>query len=177
MTVMIAEFFGLPHSLVREGKLQKLNGTAVRLLVFLWHESERLRTRELTLVDRDITRSLKAHRNSLAAARTELKNAGLVIADSFGQKGFLYQLCDPKTGKPWPGPPKVPIKYVKRFRDSSAESDSQARRNAAKGISNSELAGVTFPYGANAPEARVSEAATSVSISKNEVPWDEVGSR
>ena len=43
MTVMIAEFFGLPHFVVRGGKLKKLNGTSVSILTFLWHASERFR--------------------------------------------------------------------------------------------------------------------------------------
>ena len=81
MTVMIAEFFGLPHSLVRTGKLKRLNGTAVSLLVALWHESERTCTRELTRTDKQLKGLVKGHRNSLTAARRELKSAGLVIAD------------------------------------------------------------------------------------------------
>ena len=176
MTVMIAEFFGLPHSLVRGGKLKKLNGTAVRLLILLWHESERLCTRELTLTDRHLTRFVKAHRNSLAAARTELKDAGLVVAEPFGPKGFLYQLCNPETGKPWPGPANVKIPYVKKPSSVTTESASQLCQRP-KTILNSELAGVNFPFGANAPETQASEQVSKASTPSPGLPWDQIGRR
>ena len=172
---MIAEFFGLPHSLVRGGGLKKLNGTSMSVLIFLWYESERLRSRELTLKDSYITRFVKAHRNSLATARTELKRAGFVIVEPFGPKGFVYQLCDPGTGQPWPGPPDVQIKYVKKFGCSRAESSSQPRHNRER-ITNSKLAGVNFPFGHNAPDAHVSERPSEGSSSSGP-RWDEIGRR
>ncbi len=173
MTVMIAEFFGLPHSLVRTGKLKQLSGTAVSLLVALWHESERACTREMTRTDRQLTALVKAHRNSIAAARRELKNAGLVTAEPFGSSGFLYSLCDPETGKPWAGPPEVGIKYVKKgctLREP--DPGSQALRKP-KTIPKSELAGVSFPFGANVPQTQSSEQ--DFDASTRGLPWDKIG--
>jgi hypothetical protein len=187
MTVMIAEFFGMPHSLVRTGKLRLLNGTAVSVLVALWHESERACTRELTRTDKQLVRLVKAHRNSIAAARRELKNAGLVVAEPFGSSGFVYLLCDPNTGEPWPGSPEVGIKYVPKVGTPRLETGigeatrtgSQARRRP-KTILKSELAGTSFPFGANAPpkqEPERSSNASTPSTSTGGLHWDKLGSR
>jgi len=169
---MIAEFFGLPHSLVRTGKLKQLNGTAVSLLVALWHESERVCTRELTRTDKQLMVLVKAHRNSIAAARRELRNAGLVIAEPFGSSGFLYVLCDPETSKPWPGSPEVGIKYVRKGRTSRGDPGAQALRKP-KTIPKSELAGVSFPFGANSPQTQSSEQVFDAST--RGLHWDKIG--
>lgn len=177
MTVMIPEFFGLPHSLVRTGKLRELNGTAVSLLVAMWHESERTCTRELTRTDSQLARLIKGHRNSIAAARKELLDAGLVTAEPFGAKGFVYQLCDPNTGKPWPGPPDKQVKYVKKVSAPRSELGGAQSRPNRKKITNSDLAGVNFPYGHNAPDAHDSEPPPEASTSSSEPRWDEIGRR
>lgn len=170
MTVMIPTYFGVPQSLIRNGRLKSLGGAAVKLYIALWHESERHRTRELTKTASQLRSLTGMHRNSIASAQRELVDAGLVTADRFGEKGFMYQLCDPETAKPWPGRPDVKVDYQKR----PAAASGQGHRAAT----NRDLAGTNFPFGANArpqnllPQEPLQREPVSAS---NALLWEEVG--
>lgn len=118
MTVMIAEFFGLPHGVVRLGHIGKLSPVALDLLVGLWYESEHKCTRELTFTVAELQALVGGSRTSHTKARTELITAGLVIAAPCGPDGFMFSLCNPETRLPWPLPPKVRVRYVRKGRNA-----------------------------------------------------------
>ncbi len=114
MTVMIPEFFGIPREIVRLGKLTALRCVALKLYIALWHQSERYRTRALRCSTAELEKLTGCSRNALITARADLALAGLVQVELHGGQGFVFHLCDPSTGKPWPGDPKQRIIYVKK---------------------------------------------------------------
>ena len=174
MTVMISRFFGLPQSLVRNGQFRRLTGAATKLYVVLWHESERTCERELTRTARQLIELMGGHRNSIAAGQKELVDAGLLTAEPFGEKGFVYELCDPDTGKPWPGPPSVAIPYVKKDSVAGGVPEADRRRKPRK-ARNRELAGTSFPFGVNVPQRQASEDGERVSKPSSTLGWDDIG--
>jgi|GEM_PF-2274298 hypothetical protein len=114
MTVMIDRFFGIPPGIIRLGKVKSLSGAAVKLLMVLWHESEYNCTRTLRCTTAKLEELTGCSRNALITARADLVGAGLVQAEPYGVKGFVLHLCNPETGKPWPGDPKQRIAYVRK---------------------------------------------------------------
>jgi hypothetical protein len=118
MTVMIDKFFGVPREIVRDGKLKNLGGVASKLLMVLWCKSEQYCTRTLRFTTAELEELTGCSRNALIKARAALVSAGLVQAEPYGVKGFVFHLCDPNTGKPWPGNPKQRILYVKKVAGS-----------------------------------------------------------
>jgi len=111
---MIEPFFGIPQTAMRSGKLKRLSGCAVKVYLALNHESERFCTREVTLTLAKLRELVGGAPNSHIKARNELKRAGLVEFEECGAKGFKYRICDPATERPWPGDPKVRIRYQKK---------------------------------------------------------------
>src|SRR5579863_4904049 len=103
MTTMLERFFGIPQSVVRDGTLKAMSPCALKLYICLWHESERFSNREFTRTTNELIALVGGAPNSYAKARAELKK-GLICAEPYGEEGFIYALCDPVTGKPWPGP-------------------------------------------------------------------------
>jgi hypothetical protein len=102
MSVMFERFFGTPQSFVRLGKIKGISGAASKLYTALCHESERWSTREVTRTVAELQLLVGGSRNSHAKARAELIQAGLVQAEPYGAEGFIFVLCDPATGEPWP---------------------------------------------------------------------------
>jgi hypothetical protein len=148
MTVMCVLYFGIPQGVVRDGKLKELSCVATKLLMALWYQSQRNSTRELVLKTSDLEAMVGGSRNSYAKARRELIAIGLVKAEPLGQEGFVYHLCNPDTGEPWPLDPRERPLYQKAGRPSlptaSASNDIRPRRRTK-----SDLAGVNFPFGDN----------------------------
>lgn len=114
MTVMIDKFFGIPREILRHGKLKDLSGVASKLLMALWCKSEQYCTRTVRCTTAELEELTGCSRNALIKARADLVGAGLVQAEPYGVKGFVFHLCDPNTSKPWPGDPKQRILYVKK---------------------------------------------------------------
>lgn len=114
MTVMIDRFFGIPQGIIRLGKMKSLSEAAVKLLMALWHESERNCTRTLRHTTAELRGLTGCSRNALITARADLVDAGLVLVEPYGVRGFVLHLCNPETGKPWPGDPKQRIIYMKK---------------------------------------------------------------
>jgi hypothetical protein len=115
MTVMIDRFFGMPPGIIRLGTVKSLSGVAIKLYMALWHESERKRTRLVRCTTAELEQLTGCSRNALTTARTDLAHAGLLQAERYGQQSFALLLCDPETGKPWPGDPKERILYQKKI--------------------------------------------------------------
>ena len=84
------------------------------LYVGLLHESERYSTRELARSDKQMRELTGVSPRAQRDARIRLQEFGLIQV--FQQPGgtYRYILCDPATGKPYPGDPDRPIPYVKK---------------------------------------------------------------
>lgn len=170
MTTMIAEFFGVPKEAVRHGKLKTLSGVAFKLYVVLWHESERNLTREFTRTTRYLMDLVGGSRNSHAKARAELVRAGLAQVEPFGLDGFVFHLCDPNTGKPWPFHPKERIPYRRKGTPSATpvQPGNQPRKS-----SKSEIAGTSFDFGWNtAKNNPIGQPRIELSVDLN---WNDIG--
>jgi hypothetical protein len=150
---------------------------AVKLYMALWHESERFCSREVTRTVAQLQDLVGGSPNSHAKARVELVEAGLVLAEPFGREGFVFHLCDPATGVPWPKDPREKVHY-ERTRESIREGDSSEpatfrKRKRPKG----DIAGISFPFGANNPNSssNPNEVMCQVDGGKPEPPtWDEI---
>ena len=100
MTTMIDRFFGMPQALLRKGLLCDLSPTAIKLLVAIYHESERHSTRRLERSTAELKLLTGCSRNSLANARTELVISGLVQIEVNKQQEFV-KYTQAKFGGTW----------------------------------------------------------------------------
>jgi hypothetical protein len=152
MTTMFEPFVGVPQSAIRSGKMRGLSGAAIVLYLALCHESERYSTREITRTVAELQALVGRCPNTLAKARVELVHAGLVQAAPFGPEGYTFLLCDPETGRPWPLAPREPFKLPrKNARPTDAPAGVTSTTHPRR-PTKMEIAGTSFPYGANAPE-------------------------
>lgn len=169
MTTMAGPFFGIPQAAVRLGKLKNLSGVAAKLYLGLWHDSERFSTRELTRTVAQLQALVGGSPNSHAKARRELSQAGLVVAEAYGPEGFVFHLCNPETGKPWPFDPREPVPYERRKSLSAGGRKAPAKAKKPPKIDG---AGTSFPFGSNNP------ICSSAALSRQPSPsleWDKIG--
>ena len=113
MTVMIDRFFGVHPEVIRAGLLSRLREGEIRLYLALMERSEYLCTRELTLTDEQFRDLVKVAPRTSCNARKKLQEVGLIQYRRGGGNKYVYVICDPTTGKPYPGDPKVKIPYQK----------------------------------------------------------------
>lgn len=170
MTVMIDKFFAIPPGVIRLGKWKSLSGIAGKLYVALWHESERYGTRELTRTTKQLIELAGGCRNSYNKARAELIKAGLLRIEQYGTEGFIFHLCNPETGKPWPGDPRKKIVYQRKGAPAvlSTQEFAESRRP-----SKIDTAGTSFPFGwneDNSPPAEPQDQEPNRQLS-----WDDIG--
>jgi hypothetical protein len=172
MTVMFDRFFAIPQTAIRLGKLKNLSGAAIRLYVALCHESEYSSTREFSRTHKQLKQLAGGSFNTIAKARRELVEAALIVAEPMGSEGFVFVLCDPATGAPWPGHPKDRITYQPKGKtDAIVPAPSVFKRQKPTKM---ESAGTSFPYGWNDP-ACADEARKRVEVVKPP-KWEECGS-
>jgi hypothetical protein len=113
---MIDSFFGVHPCLVRSGIWRKMKPGEKDLYLYLMEESERRCTREITATDAQVTAAVGAASRTLCNARKKLQERGLIHHKSGQGNKYRYVICDPKTGQPYPGDPRVPIVVPKRNR-------------------------------------------------------------
>lgn len=114
VTTMFPLFFGVPQAAIRLGRLKEISGVALKIYIGLLYDSERYQTRELMRTVSELRELVGGAPNSHVKARDELAAVGLVEFEERGTEGILFRLCDPETGKPWPGDPKEKITYQKK---------------------------------------------------------------
>lgn len=114
MTVMIDRFFGVHPEVVRSGLWAKMKPGEKDLYIYLMEQSERHCQRELTRTDQQITQLVGVAGRTLCNARKKLKEDGLIQCKSGSGNKYQYTICDPTTGKPYPGYPKTPAKYQRK---------------------------------------------------------------
>jgi hypothetical protein len=103
MTIMIDRFFGLHQDVIRAGIWKQMRPGEKDLYVFLMHQSERNRTRQMVVLDADISLNVGVAQRTLCNARKKLQERGM-ISYSRGSGGkFTYEICNPATRRPYPG--------------------------------------------------------------------------
>jgi hypothetical protein len=114
MTTMFDKFFGMPHYVIRSGTWAVMKPAEQSLYTCLLHDSERYRTRELQRTDAQICELAGLSSRACRDARIKLAEGGLVRYKRGSGNVYVYTLCNPETGEPWPGDPKEPIRYIKK---------------------------------------------------------------
>lgn len=95
-------WFAVPQTVVRGGLWARMKPRERGLYIALLHESERFSTREFQRSDPNLSAVCGVSSRSLRDARIRLQEYGL-IRFSPGRSGYQYIICDPRTGKPFPG--------------------------------------------------------------------------
>lgn len=102
-------WFAVPQHVIRSGVWHDLKPGEKGLYITLLHESERYSTRQLApRLDRNLSELSGVSPRSLRDARIKLQERGL-IQFTPSQHGYIYTICDPRTGFPFPGSPKERI--------------------------------------------------------------------
>ncbi len=109
MTVMIGRFFGLPQELIRRGIWKQMKPGEIDLYTCLAHRSERNRNRKLMVSDAEVHEEVGTAARTLCNARKKLQERGLIKYERERGGRYTYELCDPSTGRPYPGPSNVPV--------------------------------------------------------------------
>jgi hypothetical protein len=103
---MIDSFFGVHPFVLRSGLWLKMRPGEKDLYVYLMEESERRCTREIVATDSQVTQLVGAASRTLCNARKKLQEHGLIQYRSGQGNRYIYQICNPKTGHPYPGEPR-----------------------------------------------------------------------
>lgn len=109
MTVMIGRFFGMPQELIRSGIWKELKPGEKDLYVCLLHRSERHRTRTMTVPDAEVRKEVGTATRTCCDARKKLQERGLITYKREEGGAYTYELCDPNTREPYPGPANLPV--------------------------------------------------------------------
>ncbi len=120
MTVMIDSFFGVHPFVVRSGVWGQMKPGEKDLYIYLLEESERRCTRKLVVTDAQIRNGVRTASRTLCNARKKLQERGLISCRPVVGNRYEYVICDPKTGKPYPGLPTDPIVVPKRSRSKTS---------------------------------------------------------
>jgi hypothetical protein len=123
VTTMFDRYFGIPQSVIRSGTWAQMKPTEQSLYICLLHESERYRTRELRRTDAQLCQISGLSSRSFCNARKKLQEHALFLCKRSAGNVYIYTLCNPKTGLPWPGDPKQSVAYTKRSDQSAAASE------------------------------------------------------
>jgi hypothetical protein len=114
MTTMIDVYYGKPPKLLDLPNCVSMSHAAFRFYDCLWGLSDRRSSLQVDATDEDIIKRTTLSKGTLAIVRKDLIKRGLIICHR-QQRGYRYSLCDPMTpGQPYPGNPKVKIKYEKK---------------------------------------------------------------
>jgi hypothetical protein len=114
MSIRIPRFFGLDPVIVDEGFVKNLSGASVRLFLFLMRKSDRFSSRQFPASDKEIVEMVGGSASALAVARKKLRISGLIDYNRDTGGLYTYVICDPSTGKPYPGDPRDKVPYTKR---------------------------------------------------------------
>jgi hypothetical protein len=119
MTYMLGRFTGYPPHIFESGVVAEIKDSSFRLYIFLTRVSDQKSSREFAILDSAISQRAGISPRSLTGARSELKRVGWIQCERAPGQGYLYRMCDPETGKPFPGDPRTPAPYKKRLRASA----------------------------------------------------------
>jgi hypothetical protein len=111
VTFKFPRYSGFPIELLSLGHWAQMSGGAKGLYIVLCGASDRRSSRRFELKDEDVVKMAGVSRGTLNAARKELSEMGMVVCDREPGGRFTYTLCNPKTGRPFPGDPRAKVAY------------------------------------------------------------------
>ena len=123
---MIDKFFGVHPFVVRSGLWAKMLPGQKDLYIYLCEQSERYRRRELKRTDAEINAAVGTAPRTLCNARKKLAEYGLIQYRRTDGNKFVYVICDPESGRPYPGDPQQPRTCRKRATTPTNEQSAQA---------------------------------------------------
>jgi hypothetical protein len=103
-------YFGVPCAALRNRIWPRMRPSEKDLYIALLHESERYHSRQLVRTDADLIRLVGGSSRSLRNARPKLQERGLILYER-KSNGYRYTICNPETGRPYPGNPRHVIFY------------------------------------------------------------------
>ena len=121
MTVMFPKFFGVPQQVVRKSTLAAMKPSEVYLYIYLQERSEWYCSRVIRATDAEISAKVRVAPRSLRNARVKLQERGLIQYKKGAGNKYVYTICDPETGQPYPGDPRKPIRYKKRSQEPDGD--------------------------------------------------------
>jgi hypothetical protein len=131
---MFTNYFGVPQSVMRLGTWARLKPSEQSLYICLLHESERYSTRRIRRSDSELVQLSGGSSRAFRNARIKLKENGLIDYERGRGNVYVYMLCDPATGRPWPGDPKAKIAYLKKSERKGATSIADNQRSTPQGV-------------------------------------------
>lgn len=149
MSVRIDRWFGVPPELFESGQFARLSHSAVRLCVFLYWKSDRQTSRRFRGTDKEIGLAAGVSPRSLAGARKQLANEGVARFERDPGGEYTYTLCDPKTGKPYPGDPKSRVGYTKPGESKRANPEPNRSTQSYSNSTSQVRDGTDFDFGLN----------------------------
>ena len=114
VTVMFPQYFGVPQKVIRGGLWPKMKPSEQSLYVCLLHESERYSTRAFRRTDAQLRALSGVSPRAFCNARKKLQERGLISYNRGRGNVYNYVICDPETGRSWPGDSKRPVLYKKK---------------------------------------------------------------
>jgi hypothetical protein len=126
MTCKFPHFGGYPKPLFDLGYWARMSGGAKGVYITLCDESDNRSTRRFKLKDPELAELSGVSKRRLGDARTELSEMGMVVCEREPGGLFTYELCNPKTGRPYPGDPKAKVPYEKKKKEPSPMADTAA---------------------------------------------------
>ena len=125
MTTMIRRYSGFPPEIFERNLVPRMKGVALALYLFLCRWSDKKSSLEFRATDKEIRGQTGASTRALCGARVTLQTLRLIECKREPGGEYTYWLCDPETGVPFPGDPRLKAKYRKE--DASAHENSRAR--------------------------------------------------
>lgn len=157
MTVMFDRHFGFPHFVIRSGVWAEMKPSEQSLYVCLLHESERCSTREIQRTDSSVCLLTGLSSRTLCNARKKLQERGLLVCRRAHGNIYIYTICNPETGKPWPGHPKQRILYRRKEPASNPTTERETTQGEVL---------TTLPSASSRNQKRQPHATTSTHESK-----------
>jgi hypothetical protein len=121
---MIPRFIGIPPEFYESPKCIDMSHATARFYGFIFWMSHWCSSLQFDVADADIIKRTKLSPRTLADARKDLSERGLILYVR-QQRGHRYVICDPSTGQPFPGDPKEqlihPRKRTKPVKKTSEE--------------------------------------------------------
>ena len=134
MTTMIGgPYFGIPSALIRDGIWKEMLPAEKAVYIALLHESERFHSRELQRTDAELTALCGQSSRALSRARKKLHEHGLIVY-MLKSTGYLYVICNPETGQPYPGSPRQAIVYMPAEDFSQRKQQESAKPSLVGGV-------------------------------------------
>ena len=169
MTIMLSRYSGFPPELFEKGLAPKMRDCSFRLYLLLCRESDRMSSRRITFNDSYAKKQASVSSTSMRVARKQLSELRLIVCERSPGGEYRYDLCDLRTGLPYPGDPKAHNRK-RQSPSTSGFSGSQKSSSSRKSFIEPEFdppskrifnfgfpahEETAFPFGANRPKRGV----------------------